>query len=240
MATTFTDKKGRVWDLALDLRKARIVDRSDFSLYWDKKFSILSPEKELIGKLVSDAPFLFAVIWAIVQDQAEEKWKVFQRAKEDYDCKGSISANASLHDYTFCPPRDCFPLSPREPLAEGEDTTPAELEFVSGVNGSVIEAARTAMIEALGDFFPEQRTALLALANQIKVMGRKVGEKLTEALPMLEEVLDEELTENLEEAKKVFRQKIREGRNGGRSSLSPHTQELVMPTSGQPVSLSSG
>jgi hypothetical protein len=57
----------------------------------------------------------------------------------------------------------------------------------------------------------------------MKRMGQKVGEKLTEALPMLEEVLDEELTENLEQAKILFRQKIRDKRNGEQSSPLPLT-----------------
>lgn len=220
MSTTFTDKKGRSWDVSLDLRKARIVDKSDFSHYWDKKFSILSPDRELIGKLVSDSPFLFAVIWALVQDQVEEKWKRYQAARDKWERDTTTPSSAGYVGVPsdFTPPADTFPLSPREPLAEGEDTTPAELEFVSGVNGTTIEAARTAMIEALGDFFPEQRTALSALSKQVTVMGRKVGEKLEQAFPQLEEVLEEELQASLDQMKENFRNKIRDRTNGETSS----------------------
>lgn len=201
MATTFTDKKGRTWDVSLDLLIARRIDKSDFSNY-HKKFSILAPERDLLGKLLSDAPFLFAIIWVIVQDQAEAKYQEYKRSKAA-DCT---------------PDADSFPISPREPTPEGSETSPAELEFVSGINGPTIEAARNAIIEALGDFFPDQRTVLSALANQMKAMSKTVGDKLEKALPTLNTVLEEEMDSKIQDLQQEFRNKIRESSSGETSS----------------------
>lgn len=188
MATTFTDKKGRTWDVALDLRKARQIDKADLSaISEDYKFSILKPDRVLYGKLITDAPFLFAIIWAMVQDQAEAKYTVHLSAQTDYDSRGSLSKYADRDSgFSFTPPADSFPTSPKEQEA-------AELEFVSGVNGPTIEAARNAIIEALADFFPEQRTVLSTLMRQSKKLSEKVGKKMEESEPLMDSLLDEEL-----------------------------------------------
>ena len=66
----FTDRKGREWDLTLDLRTARYVDTCDFSNYIPEKFSILRPDKKLFWTFFEDTGLLFAIVWAIVQEQA--------------------------------------------------------------------------------------------------------------------------------------------------------------------------
>lgn len=215
MATTFKDKKGRVWDLSLDLYKAEIVDKSDFKRYWDREFSILVLDEGLVRQLLTNAPFLFAIIWAIVQDQAEAKFKYGQ----EWSARHPISPDTP-------PAADCFPLSPRE-QAEA-----AQVEFVSGVNGPTIEAARNAIMEALGDFFPEQRTVLLALAEQMKRMQVKAGQKLTETMPLLDKLLDKEFDDKVE---KLKRELLGE-KPGETSSLSPPTVESDTAISSQEAS----
>lgn len=169
MSTTFTDRKGRTWDVALDLRIARQIDKADLSEVSDNyTFSILRPDRTLYGKLITDAPFLFGVIWAMVQDQVAAKHEAYRL----------------LPDNRI--PGDTFPISPKEPEA-------AELEFVSGINGPVIEAARNAFIEAMSDFFPEQRTVLSTLMRQSKKLSEKVGKKMEESEPLMENLLEEEL-----------------------------------------------
>lgn len=190
MATTFKDKKGREWDLALDLRIARIVDKSDFTEYWDRKFSILTLDPDLIKKLLTDGPFLFAIIWAMVQEQLPA---------------------------TFPP-----------------ESEAAEAEFVSGVNGPTIEAARTAMIEALGDFFPEQRTALFILRDQVKILGEKASQRLQEAVPLLNEMLDEEMDQRVATLREEFRKTLAQ-RNGETSTPSPAISDSAQETSGSPA-----
>lgn len=76
----FTDKKGRTWDCSFDLAVGARIDKSDFSNYQkpgDPHFTILQPDQRQLQRLVmSDAPFLFAVIWIIVQEQAEHLYKL--------------------------------------------------------------------------------------------------------------------------------------------------------------------
>lgn len=68
--TIFTDAKGREWDCRLTLASARRVDDSDFSALTDKEFSVLRPDRELFGELLTNTPLAFAVVWAIVYPQA--------------------------------------------------------------------------------------------------------------------------------------------------------------------------
>jgi len=70
-ARAFTDKKGRNWDVSLTLGGARRIDASDFSEVTSKRFSILRPDKHLLSDILTDTPLLFAIIWALVQPQAQ-------------------------------------------------------------------------------------------------------------------------------------------------------------------------
>lgn len=207
MATTFKDKKGREWDVALDLRKGYLIDKSDFTaIVEDYKFSILKPDRLLYGKLLTDAPFLFAVIWAMVQEQVAVKWQAYSDALTVW--------NSEHHSGTpFIAPPDVFPISPKEAEA-------AEAEFVSGVNGPTIESARIAFTEALADFFPEQRTVLSTLTRQVKNLSEKVGKKMEESEPLLNDLLDEELELGMKQLQDDLRN-TREKRLGGISLASP-------------------
>ena len=71
-AYTFTDAQGDSWDVSLNLAAARRVDLSDFSELTDLEFSILKPTRELFTTILGDTPLIFAVIWAVVQPQAQK------------------------------------------------------------------------------------------------------------------------------------------------------------------------
>lgn len=175
---SFTDRKGRVWNVDLDLRIARQIDKSDFSSYYDRPFSILNPESHLLQKLLRDGPFLFAIIWAMVQEQAQDKY----------------AEHIRLLDAGVKPERT-FPVSPIE------DPEAAEVEFVSGVNGPTIEAGRAAMVEAIADFFPDLKIALSTIINQSKRLSETVGRKLQETEPMLQELLEQQFNKEVEKVK---------------------------------------
>ena len=72
MPRSFTDAKGRNWDVSLSLAGAMRIDRSDYSELTTKQFSMLKPDKELLLDVLTDTPLLFAMIWALVQPQAEK------------------------------------------------------------------------------------------------------------------------------------------------------------------------
>lgn len=203
--TTFTDRKGRQWDVALDLRNARLVDATDLSIFGVNDFSILRPDKQSWHRLLTDAPFLFAVIWAMVQDQAIAKHAAATRSELG--------------------PGSSFPVSPRE------DYDAAELEFVSGINGPVIDKAREAMVEALSDFFPEHRTVLSTLHRQIMKLRTKVDKIMESTEPMLEAMMDQQLQEGVEKMRQELAKK-----SGPTSILSPptpisHTETSLGPAS---------
>ncbi len=49
----------------------------------------------------------------------------------------------------------------------GEDgVNPREMAFLKGLDGTAIEAAKTALFEALADFFPPRKTAILNALNR--------------------------------------------------------------------------
>lgn len=68
----------------------------------------------------------------------------------------------------------------------------AELEFLSGINGPVIEMARRAFSEALGDFFPELLTVLSTWEEQYKMVMDKAAKKMEHMKPMMEEMAETE------------------------------------------------
>lgn len=69
----FTDKKGREWDTTIDLEIAQRIDASDFSMFTDSKTSFLKGDKTFFSELISNTSLMFAVIWAIVIDQAASR-----------------------------------------------------------------------------------------------------------------------------------------------------------------------
>jgi len=67
----FVDRRGGEWDVSLSMLAARRIDDSDFSVLRKEPFSFLRPTKELFGEILTDAPLLFAIIWAVVSPQAK-------------------------------------------------------------------------------------------------------------------------------------------------------------------------
>jgi hypothetical protein len=187
------------------MRIARRIDKSDFKDFHDKEWSVLEPEKEIIGKLLSKPAFLFAVIWAMVQDQAEKKFEDYRLLADNRE------------------PGDTFPISPK-------DAEAAELEFVSGVNGPTIDAARSAFMEALSDFFPDQRTGLSALLTQYKTMTEKAGKLMEKSVPLLNELLDQELDQQVEILKERLKEELGK-KHGETSTPLPVQPESVSMTS---------
>lgn len=68
---TFTDAKGRTWDLSLTMGICKRVDRVDFSALTTLKFSLLRPTEALFTELAMNGALLYGVCWYIVQPQAK-------------------------------------------------------------------------------------------------------------------------------------------------------------------------
>lgn len=169
----FADRKGRIWSLELDLLKIRRVDKSDFSNLYPTKFSLARFDKAIIAELLTNSPLMFAVIWALVQDQAELKYLAYTAAL------GSSPVQT--------PPQDSFPISPKESPVE------AESEFIEGISGPVIDNARAAFLEALSDFFRDQQTALSTIGKTLKSLRQKLVERSKELDPVIDKMLNKHL-----------------------------------------------
>ena len=75
--------------------------------------------------------------------------------------------------------------------------------FASAIDGSVIDPARKAFVEALGDFFPAAKTVLLSSLQKVKEYENKVSERLqTEIMPLMDLKADQTINEAIEELKK--------------------------------------
>jgi hypothetical protein len=165
----YTDSKGRIFNLQLDLLKVRQIDASDFTNLYPTKFTLGRFDKGLIGQLLINSPLLFAVLWVVVQEQVH-----------------AMFASGT------------FPVSPKE------DQEAAEQEFVRGVNGAVVDAARTAFLESLADFFRDQQTALSALSRMLESARQKLVEREKEINPMVDQLMDQELDQRIEVLRKTL------------------------------------
>lgn len=174
---SFQDSKGRLWELELDILTCRCIDKSDFSAYYDEPFSMFKLEKEVVKKLLTDSSFAFAIIWAIVQPQAKEKYQLF------------LNNNGAI---------DSFPTDP----ANAEE---AEIEFVSAINYKAKDEGQKALLEALADFFPELKTVLYTVSQQMTVAMSKIEEGTKQIIPLLTEMMDRDLNRGIEEMKRELR-----------------------------------
>lgn len=68
---TFTDSKGRNWDLTITLAAAQRIDSCDFSELLEDEISFLEPSKQFFELLLNKTSLQFAIIWCIVKPQAD-------------------------------------------------------------------------------------------------------------------------------------------------------------------------
>lgn len=172
---SFTDAKGRTWDLSLTLYLCKRVDASDFSAITSKQFSILEPTRELFMEVLQSTPLLFAIAFAIVQDQVANVLGI-----PDYD-----------------------PDDPSEEQAARY--AKAETEFLKGLDGATIESGRKALWRSLADFFPQHRTVLLSLMDRYLNAHAKLGERMAEMGDELDQLLENQMGMELDKMKEQLR-----------------------------------
>lgn len=189
--TTFKDSVGRTWDVALNLGGARRIDQSDFSLLTDEKFSIINAKKETFAGLLNNPSLLFAIIWALVQPQAQKMYKRWIVANSPDDC-----------------PPDCFPF---DPIAKAEE---AEIEFISSINGPVKEAGTEAFWRSLGDFFPDLETALSLMMKHYRRGKQELSAKVAD----LEEEMGAAVDQKVQEGYQLIRNQLTLARKPGEAS----------------------
>jgi len=208
----FTDDKGRKWDVGLTLGLAKFVDTCDFSEYVGEgtKFTILKPDKETFHQLLTNTPFMFAVIYMIVRRQIV----TVATQSVEYRKHQSLLPDASpppgedskgIHN-----PPWLFDNNPDS----NEDA--AQMEFCDAITGPVVQAARQALWGSLGDFFQDQKTALSALMKQFEKGHQKVAARMISMMEPMEKLLDQEL----DQAEKVLWEEIKKDLPGTLSTAS--------------------
>lgn len=103
-------------------------------------------------------------------------------------------------------------VSPQSKVVLGLDATDpaAQGAFADRMDGAVITAARKAFFEALGDFFPDQRTALSQLIQKWE-QGRAILEKELEGLDSdMTKYLTSEIKGNVEDFRLKMEQETEE------------------------------
>ena len=104
----FTDAAGREWDVSLNLLRARRVDSSDFSAVTDRKFTLLRPDRETFTYILADTPVLFAVIWAVVQDQVQANLDIDLQAEPGRLAEAEEQFTAALDGPAVAAARESF------------------------------------------------------------------------------------------------------------------------------------
>lgn len=82
-----------------------------------------------------------------------------------------------------------------------EEPDRAELAFVDSLDGQAIEKGKRAFWGALADFFPEHKTALLILIQQVQKTEARIGMELKGIIPDLERVMNQEISAEVDKLK---------------------------------------
>jgi hypothetical protein len=186
---TFKDAKGRQWNLNLHLGIARRIDTMNFDTYYESKWSFIRPEKEVFSAMVSDNSFMFAVIWAIVVDQAKA-----------YFLEGTFLPRASDHDLSPEERKKNLDAAFSTAKNAGEELSPyeyAELEFASNIDGRSIEDGRTAFWRSLSTFFQDQKTVLEVLMRQYKNLRSSIDASVAKLEPEIQASLEKSLAKDM-------------------------------------------
>lgn len=158
-STTFTDTRNHVWDTRLDLDASERIDAADYSIIWDKPFSLLSPTKEVFSRISTDRRLTMAMIYAMLRPTI--------MAHPHY---------AKLLDAFRANPGNYAPIESEEDLIQSE--------FRKAINGKVMNAACNAFWVSLADFFPDQENIILKFRDAQQEAMRIIE---TEMESMIEE-----------------------------------------------------
>ena len=90
----------------------------------------------------------------------------------------------------------CKPMVDQRFVDTPEDTTPGEpspreMRFLKGINGQAIEDAKTALFNAIADFFPTKRTAVLAALEQPRQAEARMQTLLEQKAPEMAALMNQ-------------------------------------------------
>lgn len=88
-----------------------------------------------------------------------------------------------------------------DPIENPTDEEKFQTAFADSIDGSCIDEARDALIEALGDFSRAAKTALSSFGMTLKKFNQKATSRLSEIQPLMEEKMNRELDKEIERLK---------------------------------------
>lgn len=97
-----------------------------------------------------------------------------------------------------------------------DDPEGSQNEFMDGIDGKTIEAARDAFWEAIMDFFPQRRTALSGLMKTFNRGQEMIGEKITGMEGRIQDLLAEKMDQELDQLMSELEKE--NGMHGGTST----------------------
>lgn len=95
-----------------------------------------------------------------------------------------------------------------------KDYDKAEQEFLLALDGPAIQRGKTAFWRAVADFFPDQKTALLALLQGQEAAQKELNEEIATMMPDIQQMMSEETKAEIKRLKKQLAEL------GGRSTES--------------------
>lgn len=182
-STTFVDTRNHTWDTRLDLDASERIDAADYSLIWDKPFSLLSPSKEIFSRISTDRRLTMAMVYAMLRPSI--------LATPHY---------AKLLNAFRASPGDYAPIDSEEDLIQSE--------FRKAINGKVMNAACDAFWVSLADFFPDQENIILkfrdAQQEAMKIIEAEMESMIEESTHLVRQGIHQSREAFMLNAKKQF------------------------------------
>lgn len=110
----------------------------------------------------------------------------------DGDLLKGLQTNAGLlvaMVYAICKPVVDERFKDTSDAASDGEPSPREMRFLKGFDGETIENARTALFEALANFFPQRRTVILDVLNRSRAAEKEMEAQMTAKNPELVKLL---------------------------------------------------
>lgn len=122
--TTFTDKKGNVWDLDLTIGTLRRLQSWEYADPRLNGISLTAPTKEILELLATDAGVLFQLVFSIIQPQTLEVYSGFEDPEVEFLANIGVDAirearEALFEALSFFSPEAKILMAHRRRLQEG-------------------------------------------------------------------------------------------------------------------------
>lgn len=203
--TFWNDSRDNSFELTLNMGNVAEIDRANYEEIFKglglgepaKKFSVMEEPENAVNVLVVSPPMVFAVIYILIQRQLQK-----------FDDQIAAWKKAATGTESAVTQKD------------------REGWYLSGISGEQVDTGREKLIEAIGNFFRDRKTAF---SNSLQGYKEEIKVATEEAAAVQKRGL-EEYRKAIQERSDLMAQNIRAGineaiRGGDYSSLSAEASE---------------